>query len=145
MRKRARIGDVIEIPTNKGFAYALYTHNVPNWGQLLKVLLGFHQEKPISFASLVEKESMFITFFPLQAALKKKIFQIVSSAEIPPKHLKFPIFKNSISNGASNDWWLWDGENEWFEGKLTEAQISEYPDLGVCTDLYLVEKLETEF
>jgi len=46
MPRRVKIGDIIEIPTSKGLAYAQYTHNHkqrPHFGALIRVLDGLFE------------------------------------------------------------------------------------------------------
>ena len=48
-RIRKKIGDVIEIPTSKGFAYVQYTHyhkDPPVYGSLIRVLQEFYKTRP---------------------------------------------------------------------------------------------------
>jgi hypothetical protein len=42
MMRPARIGDVVEIPTARGLAYAHLTHKAPIYGHLIRVVEGFH-------------------------------------------------------------------------------------------------------
>jgi len=75
--KRARIGDVVEIRTGKGLAYAQYCHKKEQWGALLRILPGTFPLRPQDLAALVRQKESFVTFFPLQAALSKGIVGIV--------------------------------------------------------------------
>jgi hypothetical protein len=45
-RKRPEIGDIIEIKTPKGLAYAQYTHRDALYGNLLRVLPGLYERQP---------------------------------------------------------------------------------------------------
>ena len=66
-RIRKKIGDVIEIPTSKGFAYVQYTHyhkDPPVYGSLIRVLEGFYKTRPSEqeFSEIVKKHFvLFIT------------------------------------------------------------------------------------
>jgi hypothetical protein len=87
-RVRPRIGDVVEIRTPRGFAYAQYTHEhrePPRHGSLLRVLPGLYERQPQDLASLVEQEERFSVFFPLGAALARRIFRIVGNADVPAR------------------------------------------------------------
>jgi hypothetical protein len=115
-RVRPRLGDVIEVETPKGLAYALYTHEhrePPRYGSLLRVLPGPHNERPTDFARLVEQEERFSVFFPLGAALNRRIVRIVANQEIPKAKRPFPIFRaRNVSDGVAGPWWIWDGKKE---------------------------------
>ena len=62
---RPRLGDVIEIETPKGLAYAQYTHehrDPPRYGSLLRILPGIYSQRPSDFAALVAEEERFSVF-----------------------------------------------------------------------------------
>src|SRR5882724_12682696 len=95
-RVRPQLGDVIEIETPKGLAYAQYTHEhrqPPRYGSLLRVLPGTYAERPPDFADLVAQEERFSVFFPLGSALTRRIVRIVANEDIPETKKPFPIFR----------------------------------------------------
>lgn len=148
---RARIGDIIEIQTAKGFAYAQYTHNhtePPKYGQLLRVFEGTHVERPRDFDALAHSPVQFITFFPLHTALTRDIFQVVGNVLVPKEAQAFPLFrvKGLIDKETkkARRWGLWDGEGRstTLNRPLTEAEKC-LPILGVINDTLLVERIET--
>lgn len=113
-RKRPRIGDVVELRTPAGFAYAQYTHRhdaPPRYGALIRVLPGIFGSRPGSFSKLVAEKERFFVFFPLGAACHRGITTIVANEEIPPAAKPFPVLRSRAYEGPS--WWLWDGEREW--------------------------------
>jgi hypothetical protein len=56
--KPPRLGDVIEIPTDRGLAYAQYTHEAKGFYEsLIRVLLGLFASRPSDLRSLVNGES----------------------------------------------------------------------------------------
>jgi hypothetical protein len=144
--KRPRIGDILEIKTSKGLAYALYSHEHRNYGSLLRVFPETYSERPASLQFLMEKQPLFTTFFPLIHELKQKdtVFTIVGHEELPDWATQFPIFRNGLPDreGKIHEWWLWDGEKEWKVGKLTPEEIRSYPGLGVANDTALIQMIE---
>jgi hypothetical protein len=54
MPKRPLIGDVIEIPTAKGLAYAHYTHQHPTHGGLVRVFDALFEVRPAHYAGAKE-------------------------------------------------------------------------------------------
>jgi hypothetical protein len=145
-KKRPQIGDIVEIATSKGLAYALYSHEhatSPRMGSLLRVLPGFHQTRPVGFSALVRQNEQFSIFFPLRAALKQDIVQIVGHEELPEWAVPFPVFRNGLPDrdGKIHDWWLWDGEKEWRVGKL-QPEMHSFPDMGIANDTRLIEMIE---
>ena len=82
---KLRIGDIVEIPTAKGLAYAQYTHDDPSYGQLIRVFEKTFQGRPPDFGDLVYAPVQFSVFFPLKAAVRRSIFKIVKNQEIAQK------------------------------------------------------------
>jgi len=137
---------VIEIPTPKGLAYAQFTHKVPRYGALLRVLPGLFPQRPSDFTELVRQRPVFSTFFPLGAACNREIVYVVASESIPPHSSSLPIFRNSHLDRTGKrvgPWYLWDGQREWRVETLDNQQFRDYPPLGVWNDTLLVERILT--
>jgi hypothetical protein len=146
--KQPRIGDIVEIKTSKGFAYALYSHEhkgPDRMGSLLRILPGIFSKRPENFLGLVEQKEQFAVFFPLRAAIKQRIVQIVGHEELPAWAVAFPLFRNGEGGQDEDeevdDWWLWDGKKEWSVGQLT-SEMRFYPELQIVNDTALVEMIE---
>lgn len=138
------IGDLIEIPTARGLAYAQYTHKKEQWGALIRVLPGFHASRPPDLEAVARQEEAFSTFFPLNAAVARGIFKTVGKAAVPPRAQKFPLFRAAGGidrEGRVLNWFLWDGEREWRIDGLTDEQ-RRLPIRGVWTDLLLIQRIE---
>jgi len=144
MALNPEIGDIIEIPTSNGFAYAQYTHRHDKFGALLRVLDGFFKSRPKEFDALVKRKHRFVIFFPLGAALRRKIFPIVGHAEVPDDAKDFPIFRSGAvgKNGKVATWWLWDGKKEWRIGHLTPEQ-RRLPIRGVVNYAALIQMIDS--
>ena len=78
---RPRIGDVIEIPTARGLAYAQCTHQHHQYGGLIRVFDRLFEHRPTNFEDLVKGPVRFSTFLPLGAAVRRGIFEIVGHCE----------------------------------------------------------------
>lgn len=145
VKKKVKVGDIVEIPTGKGLCYALYTHRHPRYGALLRVLEGFYGERPKEIESLPAHFAVaFSTFFPLQAAVDQGIFEIVGNAKVPPEQQEFPTFRAGVVDPKTKkvvSWWLWDGEEEWQIGELN-AEQRRFPIRGVWNDTLLIERIE---
>ncbi|OFV80741.1 MAG: hypothetical protein A2Y78_15400 [Acidobacteria bacterium RBG_13_68_16] len=140
-RTRPRIGDVIEIGTPKGLAYAQYTHKhdeQPRYGALIRVLPGLYKTRPVSFNDLVKRKERFFVFFPLGAACKRGIVTIVANEVIPKSACPFPTFRSRATERPS--WELWDGHRYWCVYKLTPEQRS-LPILAVWNDTLLIDRI----
>ena len=142
---RPKIGDVVEIETDLGYFYALYTHQHKMFGALLRVFGRPFATRPGNFESLVLEEPQFETFFPLGAAVRRKIVAVAGTATIPKKLKPFPIFRDGVADrltGKVSNWWLWDGENEWLVGKLN-AEQEKYPMREAINDTLLKERVKS--
>lgn len=141
---RVKIGDIIEIPTAKGLAYAQFTHKHKMYGALLRVLDELFESRPEYFVALVKRRHRFVTFFPLGAAVNRGIFSVVAHEEVPEEAKKFPTFRSGLEDrtGGVETWWLWDGEREWRVSTLTPEQ-RVFPILEVVNDTALVHMIES--
>lgn len=146
--KRPKIGDIIEIPTRHGFAYAQFTHKHSMYGALLRVYNMIYQTKQSLdvIQSVVDtREPDFSCFFPLGAAVNRSIVSVVGNATIPEKQKPFPLFRDGVEDPKTKKvetWWLWDGKKEWCIGKLTKEQ-RRLPLNEVWNDTLLVERIES--
>jgi hypothetical protein len=141
--KRAKLGDVVEIPTKKGLAYAQNVHIEPNWGSLLVVLPGFHASRPPSFVELVAGPEQFVTFFPLTQAINRRVFDIVANVPIPEERRKLPVFREAgfiDRQGNVRDSWILDDQKRRVT-RLTD-ELRRLPILEVINDTLLVERIE---
>jgi hypothetical protein len=144
MTKKIRIGDIVEIPTAKGLTYAQMSHNHARYGALLRVLPGYFTSRPSDFNELIHQPETFATFFPLQAALNRTIFDVVSNCPVPDFAKPFPLFRTGVEDPATRKvkvWWLWDGEKEWKVGDITTEQ-RKLSLRGIWNDTLLIERIE---
>jgi hypothetical protein len=145
MKRNIHIGDVIEIRTTKGLAYAQYTHKHKQYGALLRVFNRIYLEQPTDLKSLIIEEEAFQCFFPLSAALNLKLVRVVTNISVPEKNKKFPTFRAGIVDPATKKvavWWLWDGEKEWRIGELDKEQ-KKLPIRGIWNDTLLIERIDS--
>jgi|SRR5882762_10347375 len=141
---RPKIGDIIEIPTSKGLAYAQYTHQHPQFGGLIRVFETLFQQRPDDFISLVNGPVRFSTFFPLRAAVSKGIFKVVEHHGVADPNRAFPVFRSGIADPKTKKvavWWLWDGQREWRVGEITPEQ-RKLPLRSTWNDTMLVQRIE---
>ena len=120
-----RIGDVIEIPTAKGLAYAQFTHKMPVYGRLIRVVEGIWRTRPQALEEVVNAPTRFFTFFPVAAAVNQEVVSLVGNLPVPPQFADFPLMRESglePPGGGKVDWWLWDGKEKWRIGSLTPEQ-----------------------
>lgn len=99
-RKRKRIGDILEIPLSKGFAYAQYVneHRMPTaLGSLIRIFPGMYSTPLEDPCTLVTQREKYYVYVPLARSLTLGLLRIVGSAEVPEKCRKFPTTKRWLS------------------------------------------------
>ncbi len=144
----ARIGDVIEIPTVKGFAYAQITHRKPSYGPLLRVLEGTWQEPPADPRGIVAEPARFHAFFPVDAAVRRGVVRRVGNVPVPDHARRFPLLRGGgIRNpdGSHGDWWPWDGDRETRLGQHLTAEQKALSTDDVVNDTLLIERIATDW
>ena len=153
-RVKKKVGDVIEIPTSKGFAYVQYTHehNGPGtiWGSLVRVLQGFYKERiaPKELEKIINQVHRFQTFCPVHHSVNKGDWNRVGNFPVPEFAQNFPIFKNmrclfKRPKPENAEWSLWDGEKSWYVGKMSLEEQMKYPDKFSYNDTGLIHAIET--
>jgi len=123
--KRAKIGDIIEIPTPLGLVYAQYTHNHREYGELIRVYEKKYAERPTDLAQILNGELQLICFYPVRLGLKERVVEVVGHCPVPAESSTFPLFRTGVADQATlkvKTWWFWDGEKEWPHGDLTPEQ-----------------------
>ena len=145
IRKRPRIGDVVEISTPRGLAYAQFTHKhdaPPKFGALIRVAPGYYDVRPASFSQIVALQPQFMTFFPLGAACNRRLVTIVANETVPDHAAAFPTFRSGVRgpDGTVKIWWLWDGTNERPGGTRPQA-MGSLPSRAIWNDTLLVERI----
>ena len=147
MRKRIKIGDVVQVTTPQGYAYAHYSHKHAAFGSLLRVLPGLFREVPRDILALTRQLPRFLTFFPLQAAVSQGIVQVVANVPVPEEAQPFPLFRAAMrdpATGKVSAWWLWNGLQEWRVGELQPEQ-RDLPIREIVNDTLLVERILSDW
>ena len=140
--RRIKLGDIFEIATPKGLAYAQYTHKHKEFGELVRVFNGQHTVRPNDLRNVMA-EVQFLCFFPLQTAVNRDLVTIAGNAPIPKEAAEFPTFRSGIvdpTTGKVEQWWFWDGEKAWRVGTLTPKQ-RKMPIRGIWNDTLIIERI----
>jgi len=145
---RLRIGDILEFETPKGLAYAQYSHEHPEYGELTRVLPGLHQHRPSDLSSLAQAQERFYVFYPVRPEVKDGLIRVAGSAPVPDRAKAFPMMRApgafDLKTGETRVWWLWDGTTSTRIGDLTpdlaKLSIKSFPSYSL-----LVERLADEW
>lgn len=127
MTSRARIGDVIEIATSMGLAYVQYSHENAEYGSLIRVLPGFFAPRPDDVCAVGQLPETFFTFYPVNAAARRKMISIVGHCQVPASAREFPLMRHASGRDPVTQeitWWLWDRKGNYASRveKLTDEQ-----------------------
>jgi hypothetical protein len=141
---RAKIGNIVEIGTPSGLAYALYTHRNAEFGAMLRLFDILHASRPSSCETLVKDAVRFTTFYPLQPAVNRGFVQIIGNVSVPEDLRAFPLFRAAglidPQTRRATSWWLWDGTEEWRIGDLTPEQ-RKLPIRSIWNHAFLVDRI----
>lgn len=144
---KLKIGDIVEIKSEKGLVYAIYTHQHKMYGALLRVFNNPYLSRPDEFLPVVGQTVDFSCFFPLKAAVEQGLVSVVANVDVPNALLAFPIFRTGVADPKTQtvaNWWLWDGAKEWPVGGLTQEQ-RKLPIRGVWNLAFLVERVNSRW
>jgi hypothetical protein len=145
--KKPKFGDIIEMPTIKGFAYALYTHDDLRkyYGEMIRVLPGFFSTRPESFDSLVQEGEQFTVFTGIPEACKFKMAEIVANVAIPEWAKARPKirweFEIPNDDGSIDFWYILDEHGlECTKVKELTPELLKLPVDGANCILYVIGK-----
>ncbi len=147
--KRVGFGDIIEIKTSKGLAYAIYTHKHARsqyYGWVIQVFDKLYDARPANVTEMSNKPIRFAVFFPLPAAVNRGYVEVVARVPIPDNLKPFPIFRNGNVDPTTKkvpEWWLKNletGESRCV-GVLT-AEQRKLPILEIWNPALLTERIE---
>ncbi len=132
-RKKPKPGDILEIITPLGYAYAQYILKEATYGYLIRTLPNVYGEQLEDFSDLVKQKERFFLFYPLVSELRDEhtIFSIVTNEDVPHHCRKLPLLRaaGERKNGQVKKWFLWDGETY---QPLDELQPEHY-DLSIAS------------
>lgn len=120
MAERVKIGDVYQIPLPDGrFAFAHYLQWNDQLGCLVKVFDHISRSEVESVAEIRSDGELFPPVFAgLKGAVKTGRWKRVGTLPVPP--FQFPLFRctSATKPGTYENWWLWEGGQQRFIGKL---------------------------
>lgn len=147
MKKRPKIGDILEMATRRGLAYIQITHVDTAMGFLIRVIQGHFDERPANPEALAGRPTQFVTFFPVAHALTEGILSAAGTAGVPVSDRAFPVFRvpgEVDRSGRVLNWLLWDGNTHKNIGQLRPEQRN-LPIEGIWNDTLLRERIESEY
>ena len=158
LRRLARIGDVVEIGTPKGFAYAQLYSRPSDARRAGPPLPGLYATRPADLAALVRQRERYVTFSMLRAdwlrdnevinvgGREVPEAAIVGPFLIPERNRPIPLFRalggpgRHPVTGKLNTWRFVDEERLWRVEGLTAAQ-RELPVEGIPSRPLFIEQI----
>lgn len=138
-----KIGDIFEISTKNGLAYAQYVFEHKTLGEFIKVYYKLHGSRPIGFNFLDEDNYYYINH-AVKEEIKDGVFKYVTNNKIP-SDFKLPKYFRT-ENLFGEGWHIVNSET-WFREsvlELNEEQTKLSP-WGLFSKGELVKKLEEEW
>jgi hypothetical protein len=141
MAKRAKVGDVVEVKTPKGFGYLHYVGKHFRYGEMAVVSPHIFDKRPDDLKPIFEHG--YVAFYPLGAAVAQHLVQIVGRtavpADMPPKRLRRA---GARSNRGVENWIIEEESGEVLKKMLTDEE-RQLPIVRIWNHEYLVHSLTT--
>ncbi|HLJ26019.1 MAG TPA: ribonuclease E inhibitor RraB [Candidatus Angelobacter sp.] len=96
-KKKARIGDIVEISTPTGLAYVQYTHDGGSSGELVRVFPGLYVNRPADFAALARQKELYFVFYIMNYALRVGLAEIISNQPVPEWAKPYPTMRHAVA------------------------------------------------
>ncbi|MCA9039234.1 MAG: hypothetical protein KDA65_02690 [Planctomycetaceae bacterium] len=142
-RKRPQIGDVIEIPTPEGIAYAWYTHKNEKWGEFIQIFKGLYPEPQSDLSNVLCQPLPYGTFYDLTWSIKQTEVRIVENVPLTEEQVKLPLFKKAnceLRSWKALSWSLWDGK-DYQNLDYLAPEYYDLPCLEIPSYLAIVEHI----
>jgi hypothetical protein len=144
MAKKVKLGDILQVLTSQGVAYAQVTHKNPEYGFLIRVFPGFYNQQPVDFSTVVNSEPQFSAFFVVQSAVNQGLLTVVENVPVPERLQVFPTFR-SRAGGPGGSLWLWNGNELSRLERALNSEEQKYPTRGIISAPLLVERIEKNY
>ncbi|MFJ1337866.1 hypothetical protein ACIKP7_06955 [Pseudomonas caricapapayae] len=144
MARKIKLGDILQVLTSQGVAYAQVTHKHPEFGFLIRVFPDFYNEQPKDFFDMVDEEPQFSAFFVVQSAVNQGLMSVVANVPVPERLQIFPTFR-SRNGGSGGSLWLWSGSESFRLERAISPEELKYPTRGIISAPLLVERIENNY
>jgi hypothetical protein len=125
-RKRARLGDVLEVSTPRGLAYIHYTYfTYRPYFEAIRVLPGFFTTRPADFTTLVANPRAFFAFYPVRPAVSQGLVEVVANHPVPPGQAFPAVYRRAGArsrDGRVLAWLIFEGTKQTLVRELSEEQ-----------------------
>ena len=114
-RDRLRIGDVVEIKTRRGRAYAQVSHRSRGGMPLLRILPGYFDKRPADIDRLVAEPTRYYVSLLTDELSGLSSYEHIGADEVPQHARRFrPVILTAVLDRVRTmSWQVWDGVDEW--------------------------------
>lgn len=122
---RTKFGDVFEIKTARGLGYFQFVNKHPEFGQLIRVLPGIHEERPADLSKLSAEKEVYFVFFPVTAAVSKALVEKIGNFAVPIWAQGIPLMRRPgarAPGGKVLTWFIVNDRGEKLVKELSEDQ-----------------------
>lgn len=111
------VGTVLEIPLGgelgefvPPFAYAIVTHQIEGWGQVVRIFELLSQV-PLSDTSALEQAGEFFgAYIHIESALQQRLVRRVGNMELPSGFEQLPLIRYTWSHSRNDRWIVTQGD-----------------------------------
>ena len=111
--KNLRFGDVVEIETPIGLAYAQFMNEDQSFGAIIRVLPGTFESQPEDIAALIAGPDRFVVCYLVRTAIRTHRVRWVGHEPLPQRSRAFPLMLwggLTLRDGTVSSWSLYDGK-----------------------------------
>lgn len=134
MHRTMQFGDVVEIDTPIGLAYAQFMNEDPLFGAIIRVLPGTFESRPNDIAGLVAGPDRFVACYLVRTAIRTRLVRFASHEQLPRASRVFPLMLWGglhLRDGRRSGWSLYDGKRR----KLLKELKPEHRGLPIVMSL----------
>lgn len=146
--RKIKLGDIVEVPLTRGFAYVQYVYcDKKSHGDLVRVFPGKFNKRAKSLDDVVSQQDLYCCFFPVTKAVQLELVEVVGSADIPRRYRKLPASKVYFENIETGEktWFIFDGKGQRRKTERLSTEEKKYPMRQVLSIQVLVERIENDW
>jgi hypothetical protein len=140
MSGRLLTGSAFTVVCDRGFALGLFTHRDPKLGELVWIADGFWEEEPTA-GDVAAATWRWCVFFPLAAAIKRRLVDPLGTAAIPDSLAAFP----TMRAGSKQQGWFVVRDGVMDDFAFERATDPALPPRILVNDTRLREMLVTDW
>lgn len=141
-----KIGDILEVQTPRGLSYVQYVGKHAEYGDVVRVLPGWHEHRITDFAALTARAG-YLAFYSARAAVKAGLAKTVGWRPLPGGVEVPRILRRAGARGRTGEiltWIVENGGQETMRRQLSEAE-KKLPIAAVWDHELLILRMSQEW